>query len=84
MKKTDRYRKFSFLTDFRGIKNAIGEMRGWGHPPQPKLNIGYQRSQTDPVLNESWFINTIKDKIAHHPENSMEYPFLEKKYLPSR
>jgi len=68
MKKTDRYRKFSFLTDFRGIKNAIGEMRGWGHPPQPKLNIGYQRSQTDPVLNESWFINTIKDKIAHHPE----------------
>jgi len=75
MKKRDRYRKYSFLTDIRGIKNAIGEMRGWGHPNQPKLNTNYKRSPDDPVLNEDWFINTIKEKIANHPGNNMEFPF---------
>ena len=75
MKKRDSYRKYSFLTDIRGIKNAIGEMRGWGHPNQPKLNTNYKRSPDDPVLNEDWFINTIKEKIANHPGNNMEFPF---------
>jgi len=79
MKKTDGYRKFSFLTDFRGMKNAIGEMRGWGHPHQPEFNAGYQRMPDDPVLNEDWFINTIGEKIATHPENAMEYPFCGEK-----
>ncbi len=32
------YRKLSFITDIRGIKNAIGEMKGKGHPKQPQLN----------------------------------------------
>ncbi|MCU0615069.1 MAG: epoxyqueuosine reductase [Desulfobacterales bacterium] len=79
MKMKDRYRKVSFITDFRGIKNAIGELRGWGHPPQPKFNAGYQRTLDDPVLNEDWFINHIKEKIANHPENAMEYPFYGEK-----
>jgi len=25
--------------------------------------------------DEEWFIKTITDKILHHPENGMEYPF---------
>jgi len=79
MQKTDGYRKFSFLTDFRGMKNAIGEMRGWGHPRQPKFTAGYQRLPDDPVLNEDWFINTIREKIATHPANAMEYPFYGEK-----
>ena len=75
MEKRNSYRKFSFLTDVRGIKNAIGEMRGWGHPHQPKLNVRYQKTPDDPAFNEDWFIKTIKEKIADHPENAMEYPF---------
>ena len=79
MKKTDGYRNFSFFTDVRGMKNAIGEMRGWGHPHQPIFNAGYQRLPDDPVFNEDWFISTIKEKIATHPENTMEYPFYGEK-----
>ncbi len=75
MKKRSGYRKISFLTDFRGMKNAIGEMRGWGHPHQPKLNVHYQRKSDDHTFNEDWFIKTIEDKIASHLENEMEYPF---------
>ncbi len=79
MRMKDKYRKFSYVTDFRGIKNAIGEMRGWGHPHQPKLNSGYHRLHDDPVFNEEWFINTINEKIANHSENAMEYPFYGEK-----
>jgi hypothetical protein len=79
MRKIDGYRKFSFLTDVRGIKNAIGEMRGWGYPKQPKFNANYKRSHDDPVFNEDWFISMIKEKIADHPENAMEYPFCGEK-----
>ena len=25
--------------------------------------------------DEEWFIRTIKDKIASHPDNQMEFPF---------
>jgi epoxyqueuosine reductase len=34
----DRYRRFSFLSDIEGMKNAIGEMRGKFFPKQPVLN----------------------------------------------
>jgi epoxyqueuosine reductase QueG len=27
------------------------------------------------LFTEQWFIETIKDKVANHPENAMEYPF---------
>lgn len=75
MKKRKGYRKFSFLTDWRGIKNAIGEMRGKGFPKQPRLNRDYITGENDPDFNEEWFINIIREKIATHPANSMEYPF---------
>ena len=71
----NRYRPCSFLTDFRGMKNAIGELRGWFHPAQPRLHLHYERSPGDPRFDENWFITTIKDKVAHHPGNAMEYPF---------
>ena len=34
----DRYRRFSFLSDIEGMKNAIGEMRGMFFPKQSELN----------------------------------------------
>jgi len=74
-KKRTRYRRFSYISDFRGIKSAIGEMRGFGYPKQPILNKDYSPQDDDPVFNEEWFINTIKEKIADHPDNSMEFPF---------
>lgn len=69
------YRKLSFITDIRGIKSAIGELRGVGYPKQPKLNKDYRRKDSDPVFNEQWFIDIIEDKFARHPENSLEFPF---------
>lgn len=74
----DRYRRFSFLSDWRGIKSAIGELRGWGYPPQPKLNREGRRAD-DPLPDEQWFIRTIKDKVANHRGNSLEYPFTGEK-----
>jgi len=71
----NRYRRFPQLSDWAGIKSAIGEMRGWGFPKQLKLNTGYSRREDDPEFNEEWFIKTIKDKVDTHPENSMEFPF---------
>jgi len=78
-RKRNRYRRFSFITDFRGIKSAIGEMRGFGYPKQPELNKNYVRADGDPAFNEEWFIETVKDKIANHPENSFEFPFAGEK-----
>ncbi|PKN95712.1 MAG: epoxyqueuosine reductase, partial [Chloroflexi bacterium HGW-Chloroflexi-5] len=72
----DRYRHFSFLSDVEGIKNAIGEMRGMCLPPQPVLNRDAHLSVNNPLPDEEWIIRTIKDKIANHPDNQMEYPFL--------
>jgi epoxyqueuosine reductase len=71
----DRYRRFSFLSDIEGMKNAIGEMRGLFFPKQPVLNKEARMSDIGPVLDEEWFIRTIKDKIASHPEHGMEFPF---------
>jgi len=71
----NRYRKFSFLSDWRGIKNALGEMRGIGHPQQPKLNKGYVPTSTDPAFDEQWFSKAITDKVENHSDNSMEFPF---------
>ncbi len=69
------YRRLSFLTDIRGIKNAVGEMKGKGHPKQPQLNTQYIPAPGAAVLNEQWFRDTITEKIEKHPLNAMEYPF---------
>ncbi|MFA5079402.1 MAG: epoxyqueuosine reductase [Dehalococcoidia bacterium] len=69
------YKRLSFITDIRGIKSALGEMKGKGHPRQPGLNRDYSPSPSDPVLDEQWFRDTITDKVQNHPLNAMEYPF---------
>jgi len=69
------YRHLSFITDTRGIKSAIGEMRGLGHPQQPVLNKDYKHADGGPNMDEQWFTDTIAQKVASHPMNSMEYPF---------
>jgi ferredoxin len=71
----NRYRRFPYLTDLGGIKSAIGEAKGLGFPKQPRFNKGYVPHRSDPELSEEWFINTIKDKLATHPDNAMEYPY---------
>lgn len=76
MTRRKTYRKLSYITDFRGIKSAIGELKGWGFPKQPKLNKSKIKEQHELVFNEEWFIQAIKDKIATHPDNSMEGPNL--------
>jgi epoxyqueuosine reductase len=74
-KMKSRYRKFSIITDTGGIMNALGEMRGLGHPKQPILNRTTSSALSAPSLDEEWFIRIIKEKVAAHTENSMEYPF---------
>jgi epoxyqueuosine reductase len=69
------YRRLSLISDTRGIKSAIGEMRGLGHPQQPALNKSYLPAAGDPVIDEQWFIDAITNKVGNHPMNSMEYPF---------
>lgn len=71
----DRYRRFSFVSDIEGMKNAIGEMRGMFFPKQPLLNQKATSASLETAPDEVWFIKTITDKILHHPENGMEYPF---------
>lgn len=75
IKMKKRYRKFSWLSDIGGLMNAIGEMKGIGHPKQPRLNASNRAGREDPVPDEAWFVKTIKEKVASHPGNSMEYPF---------
>lgn len=70
-----RYRRFSFLSDIEGMKNALGEMRGLFFPRQPILNRQALMSVPGSMPDEQWFVRTIRDKIANHPENAMEYPF---------
>jgi len=60
-----------------GMKNAIGEMRGMFFPKHPILDQGAHLSDPDPLLDEEWFMRTMKDKVASHPENKMEYPFFD-------
>jgi len=73
----DRYRRFSFLSDIEGMKNAIGEMKGKFFPKQPLLNQEALPADIDKTPDEEWFIKTITDKILHHPEKGMEYPFYD-------
>jgi epoxyqueuosine reductase len=70
----DHYRSLPFLTDLGGIRSAIGEARGKGFPKQPALNREYEAGPGDSVPDEQWFIDTITEKVANHPDNSMEYP----------
>jgi hypothetical protein len=74
-KMSRRYRRFSWLTDLGGIKSFIGELRGLGYPNQPKLNKTPVPRAGDLRLDEGWFARTLKDKIANHPGNGMEFPF---------
>jgi epoxyqueuosine reductase QueG len=50
-------------------------MKGLGHPKQPPLNKNYTFRKDDPVLNEDWFVDTIKENLVHHTDNIMEYPY---------
>jgi hypothetical protein len=72
-KMKDGYRRFSFLTDMGGIMNALGEMRGIGHPSQPVLCRKSPGEILD--IDNEWFVKNLRDKFEGHPENSMEYPF---------
>lgn len=72
---TDRYRRLSWLSDWRGIKSAVGELRGMGYPPQPVLNKSHRPGRDDPAFDEAWFVRTITDKVASHPDGIMEFPF---------
>jgi len=71
----DRYRRFSLVSDLGGIRSAIGEMRGLGYPKQPRLSKACGSGRGDPSFHEDWFAGTIREKIANHPENIMEFPF---------
>jgi epoxyqueuosine reductase len=64
----------SFGADIRRITNSIVDKK---HIKigQPKLNKAYVSSSFDPVLNEQWFLETITEKVAIHPLNSMRYAF---------
>ncbi len=75
MVKKDKYRRTG-LTDFRGMKNAIAEMKGIGFPKQPKLNSNYIPKDDDPLLDENYFTKLIKEKLSNHPDNKMEGPKL--------
>jgi epoxyqueuosine reductase len=75
LKMMSGYRKFSYVTDVGGIMNAVGEMRGLGFPKQPLLNKTQGTRVRDTGLNEEWFVRTITEKVASHPDNSLEYPF---------
>ncbi len=69
------YRRFSFISDIGGIKSFIGEMRGLGYPKQPRLMGKQVCRKGSPEFDEEWFLKTMKDKVAGHADNSMEYPF---------
>lgn len=68
----ERYRRFSWITDVRGIKNAIGEMRGWGHPAQPLFSSGAPDNR--PTFTAQWFVDALRESVAFHAANAMEGP----------
>lgn len=70
-----RYRRFPYITDRLGIKTSIFDMFGIGFPRQPKLNKINLSEDDFKEYNEAWFIHTIREKVANHPANRMEYPF---------
>jgi epoxyqueuosine reductase len=70
----NRYRRLAALTDVGGIKSAIGEAKGFFFPKQPRLNKEYAPLPDDGLPDEEWFRKTIREKVAIHPDNAMEYP----------
>ncbi|WP_211289617.1 hypothetical protein SPSIL_036370 [Sporomusa silvacetica DSM 10669] len=75
----NKYRRFSYITDIHGIKTSILDMFGIGFPKQPKLNKVSPTEDSTNEYNETWFIDTINEKVTNHPANKMEYPFEEEK-----
>ena len=73
---TKRYRRFSWLSDIRGIRSTIAELRGYGHPAQPRLDRALFNAGGDPTIDEQWFVETIKGKVLNSAEGTMEFPFL--------
>ena len=74
-KQEDRYRIFSWLSDVGGIMETITDMRGIGHPSQPKLNKSVNKNHDSGSWGSGWFVRTIKEKITCHPGGWMEYPY---------
>lgn len=72
----NRYRRFSLLTDWRGLKATLVDVYDFGNPAQPLFNHEFQQQDGGPVFYEAWFINTIREKVLHHPDGVLEYPFL--------
>lgn len=71
----DQYRRFSWLLDWRGIKSAVGELRGMWYPTQPELDRKHRAGPDEPDFDEDWFTKTITDKVMSHPDGIMEFPF---------
>lgn len=70
-----RYRKFSYITDIRGITSFIRETWGIGFPRQPSLNKERFQDVDHQVYDENWFIKNISNQVVEHEANRMEYPF---------
>ncbi len=70
------YRRFPHFSDVEAIKNAIGEMRGLFFPGQPVLNRDRAGDSRERLPDETWFVRTLEQKVAMHPERVMEFPFL--------
>ena len=73
---SSRYRRFSWLTDWRGIKAMLVDGYGKGNPAHPVLGRHAFGGADAPAFDEAWFINTIPNKVLHHPDGVLEYPFL--------
>lgn len=73
----DRYRRFSFLSDIEGMKNALGEMRGLFFPEQPRLNTLAPKREAEWLPDESWFEERLKEKVLNHSERGMEHPYYD-------
>lgn len=72
MEYTKKDRRRSVKADIRRIINRIGD-KGHAIPEQPQLNKAYVPSPGEPVLDEKWFVETIREKVASHPLNAMQY-----------
>ena len=45
-------------------------MRGLGYPKPPRLNKEAAATGGDSTFEAQWFVDTIKDKIATHPDRN--------------
>ncbi|MFH1885606.1 MAG: epoxyqueuosine reductase [Pseudomonadota bacterium] len=70
------YRRLSLLTDLRGMKSSLGEMRGLFFPAQPRLAMGSAMgSAMDPErFDEEFFTQLLTEKVRTHPKSTMEGP----------